>query len=300
MITKVRLYSKIGVILVTLAGAMLSLQAAQAAEVVFLVKDIFPGSDSSFSDDSFFTNVNGTLFFVANDGTTGRELWKSNGTAAGTILVKDIFPGVGGSSPSFLTNVNGTLFFMANDGTTGWELWKSNGTALGTTLVKDINPGGDSSILFPSFGVLTNVNGTLFFVANDGTTGGELWKSDGTTIGTTLVKDIRPGSSVNDPWPGGLTNVNGTLFFVANDGTTGGELWKSDGTTIGTTLVKDIRPVFASSELRWLTNVNGTLFFVANDGTTGPELWKSDGTTIGTTLFKDIIPGRDLTNTSPL
>jgi ELWxxDGT repeat protein len=62
------------------------------------------------------------LFFRADDGTTGRELWTSDGTAAGTTLVKDIHP-AGDSSPHNLTNVNGTLFFAAADGTTGIELW---------------------------------------------------------------------------------------------------------------------------------------------------------------------------------
>ena len=61
--------------------------------------------------------MNGTLFFTANDATTGRELWKSDGTAAGTVLVKDINPGSDSSGPSYLTNVNGTLFFTADDGT---------------------------------------------------------------------------------------------------------------------------------------------------------------------------------------
>ena len=113
--------------------------------------------------------MGGTLFFTANDGTNGHELWKSDGTAAGTVLVKDIYPGSGNSFARFsvnLTNVGGTLFFTANDGVNGTELWKSDGTAAGTVLVKDINPGSSSS--YPRY--LTNVGGTLFFTANDGTT----------------------------------------------------------------------------------------------------------------------------------
>ena len=85
----------------------------------------------------------------------------------------------------------------------------------------------------------TNVNGTLFFTADDGTNGCELWKSDGTAAGTVLVKDINPAQRL---LPQHLTNVNGTLFFTANDGTHGHELWKSDGTAAGTVLVKDIQP----------------------------------------------------------
>ena len=89
------------------------------------------------SRPEFLTNVNGTLFFAATDGgSTRQELWKSDGTLAGTILVKDIWPGFGSSSPQFLTNVNGTLFFSAHDSVSGFEPWKSDGTAAGTTLVK--------------------------------------------------------------------------------------------------------------------------------------------------------------------
>jgi len=86
------------------------------------------------------TNVNGTLYFSASTPTYGIEPWKSDGTAAGTQLVKDILPGSDGSGPTDLTNVNGTLFFAARDGVHGPELWKSDGTAAGTKLVKDIAP----------------------------------------------------------------------------------------------------------------------------------------------------------------
>jgi ELWxxDGT repeat protein len=264
-------------------------------------------ASAAWTFDPFsFTNVNGTLYFRAIIGTSGYELWKSDGTPAGTVLVKDINPGVNSSYPSNLTNVNGTLYFQANNGTNGDELWKSNGTEAGTVLVKDIYPGINSSRPFNP----TNVNGTLYFRADNGSQGGELWKSDGTEGGTVLVKDINPGINSSDPYY--LTNVNGTLYFRAFDPNYGRELWKSDGTTAGTTIVSNIAFDISDtgfslrhSDPDYLTNANGTLFFSA-DGSRlisadrllkfGRELYKSDGTTAGTVLLKDIVPGTGSSN----
>src|SRR5713226_1650081 len=108
-----------------------------------LLKDINPGPMGSVAPSPrlpLFVDVNHTAYFAANDGAHGSELWKSNGAAAGTLLVKDINPGAS-SSPTYLTNVNGTLFFTAIDPVHGDELWRSNGTPAGTVLVKDIHPG---------------------------------------------------------------------------------------------------------------------------------------------------------------
>ncbi|MBI4945380.1 MAG: T9SS type A sorting domain-containing protein [Bacteroidetes bacterium] len=203
------------------------------------------------------------------------------------IMVKDIYTGTGDSYPSFLTNINGTLYFAADNGTNGKELWKSDGTDIGTVMVKDIYPGVTSAMSTMTSPYFTNVNGTLFFTANDGTNGYELWKSDGTDVGTVIVKDINLTGSSNSAY---LTNVNGVLFFTANDSTNGYELWKSDGTDAGTVIVKDINPT-GSSNPAYLTNVNGVLFFTSNDSTNGYELWKSDGTNAGTVMVKDIYPG---------
>lgn len=134
--------------------------------------DIRPGNRGSQANCcTEVVNFNDEFFFFANDGTSGNELWKSEGTAAGTVLVKDINPGIGNSFPVALNNLNGTRIFRANDGTTGTERWRSDGTAAGTVLVKDINSGKDSSTLTNS----KDVNGTLFFAANDGTNGREFW-----------------------------------------------------------------------------------------------------------------------------
>ena len=100
------------------------------------------------------------------------------------------------------------------------EIWKTDGTTVGTVVVKIFSP--ESAYPDPDF--LTNVNGTLYFAANDGITGQELWKSDGTTAGTVLAADLNPGGAFSFSWPENMTNVNGTLFFTADDGM-GSRLW---------------------------------------------------------------------------
>jgi ELWxxDGT repeat protein len=192
-----------------------------------LVKDINTSSgNNGNSNPRYLTNVAGTLYFTANNGTEYVEgIWRSDGTEAGTTLVKNINPGCGGCGTiSDLTNVAGTLFFAGDDGTHGWEPWKSDGTEAGTTLVKDINLGPEPG-WEPDPNWLASVAGTLFFTANDGTHGYELWTSDGTGPGTTLVRDIKPGSATSDP--GYLTNVGGTVYFEAYEPTNGRELWKA-------------------------------------------------------------------------
>ena len=152
-----------------------------------LVKQFVNGAPaSSWNGPKDLINVSGTLYFSADETGTGRELWKSDGTPGGTVLVKDIYPGAAGSEASGLANMNGVVYFAANDNVHGPELWKSDGTSAGTTLVADINVGvvGSSPAYF------TNVNGTLFFAASQPGIGCELYKSDGTSAGTVLAADI--------------------------------------------------------------------------------------------------------------
>ncbi|MFQ5603319.1 MAG: ELWxxDGT repeat protein [bacterium] len=222
--------------------------------------------------------VNGTLFFQGFAGTRGNELFKIDNATGEPVLIKNIHP-EGNDSDSFpeaLTRVGSTLFFNADDGSLGRELWKSDGTESGTVLVKDIHPGSGSSM--PREGIandLEDVDGTLFFRADDGTTGKELWKSDGTAAGTVLVKDIHPTGSSN---PSEITNVDGMAYFRADDGQHGVELWRSDGTAAGTVMIKDIHPTGKSTPVEF-TVVNGKLYFSANDGFNGRELWVLDAMT---------------------
>ncbi|HUC89494.1 MAG TPA: ELWxxDGT repeat protein [Patescibacteria group bacterium] len=235
---------------------------------------------------SSLTKVGETLFFTDYDSAHGTELWKSDGTSDGTVLVKDINPGGDDGWESYLTDVNGTLFFVANDGTHGSELWKSDGTESGTVMVKDINPGSNDSNAWH----LTNANGTLFFSADDGTHGAEVWKSDGTISGTVMVKDIVTGSGSSSPQ--NLTYNNGLVYFTAQpDLMSGSTIYKTDGTAGGTIALT--MPGMATPNS--LFSAGDILYYTANNigGNTGVELGKTDGTDSGTVLVKDINPGGD-------
>lgn len=206
-----------------------------------------------------------------------RELWRTDGTEAGTRIVKRLTPTLVGSFPQELTVVGRTLYFTAKDTTHGRELWKTDGTAAGTVRL-DI--GGQAVPSYPH--TLTAVGGKLFFTADDRVNGRELWMTDGTSGGTRMVRDITPailpgqirstfrpgkeGPGAVGTYPGQLVGVGSTLYFVADNGKSGLEIWKSDGTAKGTVLVTDTdKDVFgASSNPTALTPVGNTLFFQVN------------------------------------
>lgn len=252
-----------------------------------LLKDINPGAGDA--RPMVFTNVNGTLFFRAGDGIHGEELWKSDGTTAGTVLVKDIFPGPDGSVIDWPTVVNNRLFFVSSDRATAeYEVWVSDGTEAGTFMLKDIHPDGHIPTLQP--GWLTAMGNNLLFVANDVTTNGEeLWVSDGTTDGTTLLKDINPGTASSAP--SYLTNVNGVLLFAATDGSGQRALWRSDGTAAGTQQLQKITPYAPSYDMRQPAFVaaGDHIFFSADNGATGQELWQIPLSTTAPTLKAPVL-----------
>ena len=274
---------------------------AVSVEAPRLVKDILPAVDewgNAFSGDpDNLIALGNTLFFSADDGTNGRELWKSDGTALGTVMVKDInsftdeFGGIFSSSPQNLTVFDSTLYFIADDGINGTELWKSDGTANGTVMVEDIFVGPNGS--WPAN--LTVFDNLLYFSADDGTNGRELWRTDGTSIGTEMVADVWEGIN------GGMEQENfvvfdGRLYFVAQEGTNGRELWRTNGTAIGTEMVADIWPgvdgfeaPFSSIPNRFMA-LGGNLYFSADDGVGGRELWRFNETQ-GVLLVKDILVG---------
>src|SRR5205085_10384359 len=176
-----------------------------------------------------FTVLNGKLYFTTGVYSIGYTLWRSDGTAAGTVPVKSFAPNPIADpyddGPLQFTKIGATMFFRTGSPQNGYTLWKSDGTTAGTVAIKTIS----SSF----FGDLAAAGGRLFFNTGDNTdiTHVGLWTSDGTAGGTQPLKPGTPpqGSSA----PAQLTNVNGTLFFSVSDPSSGAELWKSDGTTAG-------------------------------------------------------------------
>jgi len=237
-----------------------------------VVKDISPGyipntTMPMSSDPDKFQKIGNVLFFVASE-TFERELWKTDGTNAGTVLVKDI-SGVGfGSYLDHLTLFDNQLYFVGANTTDGVELWKSDGTSTGTVMVKDINNDPGSS----SISGLFDYNGTLIFVADDAINGRELWKSDGTEAGTILLKNINTTAGQHSDPDGFTINKNEVYFSAYRSFSEGVELWKTDGTTAGTVLVEDINSS-NNSNPQDLQSIGKLLIFSANDGT-GSEIWK--------------------------
>lgn len=227
------------------------------------LKDINPGATGS-SPNSYF-EAYGKLYFSANDGTHGNEVWSTDGTESGTQLLMDINPGIGDAMYSLNAGkTDGILLFAANDGVHGIEVWYSYGTASNTALMLDINPSGDAR---PSGFI--SLETQVLFTANDGANGSELWITNGEGSNTNLVKDINVG-----PDPGSFSLYkNNTLcpkklFFDADNGNDNIEPWVTDGTTAGTRMVADLNPTGASVnyETQYIL-MNSSVFFAAATGT---------------------------------
>jgi trimeric autotransporter adhesin len=281
----------------TLIGAALlfiMLQYKAQNQVAMLVRDIVPGNGSPNITE--LVAASNKLFFVANDGITGLELWVSDGTLQGTSLVKDIFPLSQGSGIDRLMPLGGMVMFGASGGPEGRELWKSDGTLSGTTLVKDIYPGAWGSM--PSYVPFAEAGGKLYFTAMDSLHGSELWSTDGSTAGTSLVKDL--GAGTNGVQPFNLSVLSNTVFFYGSTTSNGDELFSSDGTSAGTIFLKDIFPGTPSSNfmaMPRMTPYNGKIYFQATPSVNNYELWSSDNTLAGTAVVKDVNPaGSGMTN----
>ena len=235
-----------------------------------------------------------TVYFRARSDSAGAELWKTDGTAKGTMMVKDINPGAAGSTPSAITAFGDSVLFTAEDSAGAVALWKSDGTDLGTVMVKAVEP--ESAGVTGELGAevwFVVSGGSAFFSSSTGAEGIGLWKTDGTEAGTVLVKDITYGSHSAGIFE--LTGAEGSVFFAAGraDDAVGPDekdLWYSDGTESGTVLVEDFK---SGACCRDLTAVGESVVFTAKTRRHGEEFWMSDGTDDGTVLVKDIVPGSE-------
>ena len=235
-----------------------------------------PGaSDTSYSGTFASFAVAGGKLFVSADGGSGYELWTTDGTDAGTEIVKDIAPGSPGSGVSELVEMNGAYYFYAKETNQYGKdaLWRTDGTVAGTEPVRYFNG---------SLSNLTPADGLLYFSAPSGTSGSgdnELWRSDGTPEGTFRLKDIGPGTASS--YPGGFTEINGLVYFSANDGN-GSEPWRTDGTPEGTFRLADINPGTGSSIPSQFLEYGGNVYFTVSRGYPNYEIWRTDGTEAGT------------------
>lgn len=251
-----------------------------------MVKDISTDDeDSYYGGPRNLIAAGDALFFSADDGEHGEELWTSDGTAVGTVMVKDIRPGDYDSQVENVSAVGDAVFFSARNGTNGRELWTSDGTDAGTHLVADVHPVGKSS----RPGEVVAAGANLFFFAEDATGGRDLWKTDGID-GATKVQDFAESDEYEEYYDSGdrMVALGDTVFFTADDGSHGWEPWSSDGTVDGAVMVHDIRAGDYGSEPRDLTVVGDVVYLVARDGAHGAELWRTDGAE--TALVEDINP----------
>jgi len=213
--------------------------------------------------------VDDTAYFFENDPVHGTALWRTDGTEAGTWVVKDGFSpdydANGQIATSFSATSDGTFYFPAVD-SHGSELWRSDGTTAGTYRVHDIRTGSAGS----SPGNVTATPAGVFFFADDGVHGRELWVSDGTDAGTHIVVDLRTGTSGQTGR--GPAYFHGAIYFGGTDGTAGGAgLWKTTGEAGNATVVTSSSSLSAPSAM---AAFDGHLYVAAASG----GLWRADDT----------------------
>ena len=201
-----------------------------------MVKDIRAGSGGS--EPTTLTVAGNDLFFVAGTADEGQELWKTTGTSAGTVLVRDInqvSTGVSSGIEDMVALGNKVLFNAEVNGSIGNELWTSDGTTNGTKLLNNLNPGAgeDSDPVY-----LTRAGGHVFFSATDVLKGRELFVTDGTSLGTHRMADLNIGGV--DSNPDDLVAYGSQVVLSATRAGEGREPWISDGTEAGTRPITDI------------------------------------------------------------
>ena len=279
-----------------------------------VLKDITLGESGSSPRE--MVRSGGLVYFTALSGA-GWELWRTDGTAAGTFLVNDVNP-FSSSNPGSLTPLNGRLVYATRHGFNTDGLWATDGTDAGSVMLSD----RPTSLLESARGA-AELGGSLLYTRQDDATNVSLWKTDGTAAGTVQVAAL---GAVAKVWASSFVTVGGQVMFnVLPAGGEGLELWRSDGTAAGTARAwsvttpgggvtgafdvggKHVMRVFngydaefwrgdgaAPSPLRAGLDVGqtvplgGTLLFVGELTFEGPALWKTDGTPGGTVKLRQL------------
>ncbi|HSN87545.1 MAG TPA: ELWxxDGT repeat protein, partial [Thermoanaerobaculia bacterium] len=198
-----------------------------------MIRDLHPGDLSSVPDPFSIVRFHyalpdGTFVFGADDGVHGSELWRSDGTDAGTVLVEDIASGADSSSPFNFVPMNGTIVFAASTPSLGREIWGTNGTEAGTSLFIDATPGPSDS----SPRDLTVAGNQIFFFSGLGASniGRPLYRADASQGKVLIASEVRVASSLGS-----------SLLFLTGAVGIGQplQLWKTEGTPAGNVLLKD-------------------------------------------------------------
>lgn len=271
-------------VILTLAGAtpgrsqpLAVAPAATDSYAISLVRDIAAGDFGGMASSNSYAAIGDIVYFPATAAFLGQELWRSDGTEAGTTMVKNIAPDVVSSNPEQLTVIGSTLYFTTYRnlfGNDGRDLWRSDGTDAGTVRLVEAKLGSLPDVarvleLFP-------VGIKLFYTAT--AVGGgarSLWVTDGTPGGETLLKS----DVARDPLD--AIDLNGVLVYaVSNDTNTAIEIWRSNGTSAGTVIVTTV-PANPNAGVSF-TQFGSELYFFAVTSTTY-EVWKTDGQVGGTT-----------------
>jgi ELWxxDGT repeat protein len=239
--------------------------------------DIYPGTKGSQPDE--YTSFNGNVYFSASDPNYGRELWKTDGTAAGTSLVKDVYGGVLGSNPTHLFVANNVLYFTANDGVHGNELWMTDGTI--TKLAKDFNVGSVSS----DATALIEYNGNLIVWYKDGNTA-----TIQTLDGAWLLSNYNNEDNIEIKPTHFYTAQNGNLIYAAALTNSNYELYSWDGVS-SPQLVADIDSSVSSGLPSNFLQLNDTIYYSADNGVHGRELFATNVNNAGTKMVADINVG---------
>ncbi len=259
--------------------AVLFFSSDLQGQKIQLLKEINPtntlGSFPQYSN-TYLVN-NGILYFLADDGSKGVEVWRTDGTTAGTYLLKDIAPG---NKALYSANFSdlGTKVIIGAQYNSVYNVYISDGTVDGTILLKSLGITG--------FGQeMVTVGDNVFFKAYSSLTGNCLWKTDGTITGTIPVIDNQ-GKYVYSPEI--LSEHNGILYFLGDVPNQGVNLWRSNGQSAGTFPIKSLDPDNSNILINKIISTPIGAFFDVRKSTK-PEIWITDGTTDGTHIVKDSV-----------